>query len=45
MNRFFDKNWERIETEKLIQKHNEKIEKLEEKLERSGAFDELQDNS
>jgi len=45
MNRFFDKNWERLETEKLIQKHMKKIEKLEEKLERSGAFDNLPDNS
>lgn len=39
MKRFFDKNWERIETEKLIQKHAKKSEKLEEKLEKSGAFD------
>jgi len=44
MNRFFDKNWERTQTEKLIQKHKEKVEKLEQKLEKSGAFDDLEDN-
>lgn len=44
MNRFFDKDWERIQTEKLIQKHKEKVEKLEAKLEKSGAFDKLEEN-
>jgi hypothetical protein len=45
MNRFFDKDWERIQTEKLLQKHNKKIEKLEIKLEKSGALDNLEENS
>lgn len=31
-NRFFGKEWERTETDKLIAKHNSKIEKLEKKL-------------
>lgn len=44
MNRFFDKNWERVQTEKLIQKHKDKVEKLEAKLEKSGAFDKLEEN-
>lgn len=41
MNRFFGKEWERIETEKLILKHRKKLQKLESKLETSGAFDEM----
>ncbi|MCA0933544.1 2TM domain-containing protein [Lutimonas saemankumensis] len=45
MNRFFGKEWERVQTEKLLQKHKEKLEKLEAKLEKSGAFDELKENS
>jgi len=45
MNRFFDKDWERIQTEKLLQKHKEKTEKLEKKLEKSGALDNLEDIS
>jgi len=45
MNKFFDKDWERLQTEKLIQKHKDKVEKLEVKLEKSGAFDNLEDNS
>jgi len=45
MNKFFDKDWERLQTEKLIQKHKDKVEKLEVKLEKSGAFDDLEDNS
>lgn len=40
MKRFFGKEWERVETEKLILKHREKLQKLESKLEASGAFDE-----
>lgn len=44
MNRFFGKDWERLQTEKLIQKHKEKLDKLEGKLEKSGAFDDLEDN-
>jgi hypothetical protein len=45
MNRFFGKDWERLQTEKLIQKHKDKLDKLEVKLEKSGAFDDLEDNS
>jgi hypothetical protein len=30
--RYFDKDWERTETEKLVNKHNKKVEKLEKKL-------------
>jgi hypothetical protein len=45
MNRFFGKDWERLQTEKLIEKHKEKLNKLEVKLEKSGAFDDLEDNS
>lgn len=45
MKRFFGKEWERLQTEKLIQKHKEKLEKLEVKLDKSGAFDSLEDNS
>lgn len=44
MNRFFGKDWERLQTEKLIQKHKEKLDKLEVKLEKAGAFDDLEDN-
>ena len=45
MNRFFGKDWERLQTERLIQKHREKSDKLEAKLEKSGAFERLDDNS
>lgn len=31
-NRFFGKDWERIQTEKLVEKHNKKLAKLEGKL-------------
>lgn len=31
-NRFFGKEWERIQTEKLVEKHNKKLAKLEGKL-------------
>jgi hypothetical protein len=37
-NRFFGEEWERSETEKLIKKHQKKVEKLEVKLEKKGAF-------
>ena len=43
-NRFFGKDWERLETEKLIVKHTRKSEELEDDLIKSGAitpFDEL----
>ena len=30
--RYFDKNWERLETDKLVAKHTVKVEKLEKKL-------------
>jgi len=38
MKRFFGKEWERLQTEKLIQKHQEKSDKLEQKLEKEGTF-------
>lgn len=37
-NRFFGKDWERIETEKLIEKHSDKLEKLESTLIKSGKI-------
>lgn len=37
-NKFFGKEWERTETEKLIQKHKIKVEKLEKKLIKTGAI-------
>ena len=45
MNRFFGKEWERIQTENLIQKHKEKLEKLETKLEKSGVLKNTESNS
>ena len=36
--RFFDKDWERRETEKLVAKHVKKVEKLEKKLIDEGAI-------
>ncbi len=30
--RYFDKDWERRETEKLVEKHQKRVEKLEKKL-------------
>lgn len=39
MKRFFGKEWERLETEKLVEKHQLKLEKLESKLEKKGIFD------
>ncbi len=36
--RFFDKDWERHETEKLVSKHNVKVEKLEKKLINEGVI-------
>lgn len=45
MNRFFGKEWERLQTEKLIQKHKEKLNKLEVKLDKAGTFDRLEENS
>ena len=37
-NRFFGKDWERIQTEKLIAKHEIKSENLEENLIKSGKI-------
>jgi len=37
-NRFFGKDWERIETEKLIEKHNYKSENLESTLIKKGVL-------
>ncbi len=48
MNRFFDKEWERVQTEKLIEKHEEKLVKLEKKLTKKGLIappQETQSNS
>ena len=45
MSRFFGKDWERNETEKLIKKHQAKLEKLEARLEKKGAFDPLPKDS
>ena len=39
IDRFFGKEWERVQTEKLIKKHQEKVAKLETKLEKSGVLD------
>ena len=36
--KFFDEEWERIQTEKLLQKHEKKIKKLEEKLQKEGIL-------
>jgi amino acid permease len=38
MKRFFDKEWEREQTEKLLKKHLEKVDKLEKELEKKGVF-------
>ena len=38
MNRFFGKDWERVQTEKLIQKHEVKVAKLETKLVKKGLL-------
>lgn len=37
-NRFFGKEWERVETEKLVTQHNKKVEKLEKKLINEGII-------
>lgn len=44
MNRFFGKEWERIQTEKLIEKHQIKVEKLEGKLEKKDVFKKIESN-
>jgi hypothetical protein len=38
MDRFFDKDWERVQTEKLIQKHEVRVDKLEKKLTKKGLI-------
>ena len=38
MNRFFGKEWIRIQTEKLVEKHQLEVEKLEESLDKKGSF-------
>lgn len=40
-NKFFGEDWERIHTEKLIAKHNKRLDKLEKKLAKKGVFDTL----
>ncbi len=37
-NRFFGKDWERIETEKLVAKHTRKLEELEDNLIKKGII-------
>ncbi len=36
--KFFDAEWERTQTEKLLQKHEEKVKKLEQKLQKEGVL-------
>jgi dihydrofolate reductase len=36
--RFFDEEWERIETEKLLKKHDKKVQLLEKKLQKEGVL-------
>ena len=43
MNRFFGKEWVRIQTEKLLEKHQMKLKSLEKSLEKKGTF--IPDNS
>lgn len=43
INRFFGKEWIRVQTEQLIEKHQKKLEKLEKNLEKQGTF--TSDNS
>jgi hypothetical protein len=38
MNRFFGKEWVKIQTEKLVSKHQVELEKLENNLEKEGDF-------
>ena len=38
INRFFGKEWVRVQTEILIKKHQKKLENLEKSLEKKGAF-------
>ena len=45
MNRFFGKEWERIQTENLIQKHKQKLDTLEAKLEKTGVLKNTESNS
>ena len=40
-NKFFDKDWERRETDKLINKHQNRIGKLEKKLLKDGTLSDL----
>ena len=39
MKRFFGKEWEKKQTEKLMEKHRQKLEILEKRLEKEGAFE------
>ena len=45
MNRFFDKEWERVQTEKLIQKHEIRVAKLEAKLTKKGLISPAEEES
>ena len=44
MDRFFDKEWERIQTEKLLKKHEARVAKLERKLEKKGSLPKVEDS-
>lgn len=42
--RFFGKEWKRIETEKLIARHNKKVDKLKKKLINQGVISPVDEN-
>jgi len=44
MGRFFGKEWERTQTEKLLIKHDAKVAKLESKLEKKGILPKAEDS-
>ena len=45
MKRFFNKDWERVQTEKLIVKHQKKLDKLETKLAKQGKLPQAKETS
>ena len=45
MNRFFDKEWERVQTEKLLRKHEARVAKLETKLEKKGVLPKAEESA
>ena len=44
MNPFFGKDWERTQTEMLMARHQKKVEALEAKLQKKGAFEQGQED-